>query len=118
MKAASFLKKNNQTEPVYTFSELIPEFAFEFYSTQPVYLIKQSELYTLKENIRVFAPKIKIDSLRNEGFMIQDTLTFPHFHISKLNGTLLTAVPGPRQLTLRCSPPFCLKGFDFRAQHK
>ncbi len=89
MKAASFLKKNNQTEPVYTFSELIPEFAFEFYSTQPVYLIKQSELYTLKGNIRVFAPKIKIDSLRNEGFIIQDTLSFPHFHISKLNGTFI-----------------------------
>jgi hypothetical protein len=89
MKAASFLKKNNQSEPVYTFSELIPEFAFEFYSAQPVYLIKQSELYTLKGNIRVFAPKIKIDSLRNEGFIIQDTLSFPHFHISKLNGTFL-----------------------------
>jgi 4-amino-4-deoxy-L-arabinose transferase-like glycosyltransferase len=89
MKAASFLKKNNQTEPVYTFSELIPEFAFEFYSAQPVYLIKQSELYTLKGNIRVFAPKIKIDSLRNEGFIIQDTLTFPHFHVSKLNGTFI-----------------------------
>lgn len=89
MKAASFLKKNNQTEPVYTFSELIPEFAFEFYSVQPVYLLKQSQLYTLKENIRVFAPKIKIDSLRNEGFVIQDTLTFPHFHISKLNGTFI-----------------------------
>jgi 4-amino-4-deoxy-L-arabinose transferase-like glycosyltransferase len=89
MKAATFLKKNNQSEPVYTFSELIPEFAFEFYSAQPVYLIKQSELYTLKGNIRVFAPKIKIDSLRNEGFIIQDTLSFPHFHISKLNGTFL-----------------------------
>jgi 4-amino-4-deoxy-L-arabinose transferase-like glycosyltransferase len=89
MKAASFLKKNNQSEPVYTFSELIPEFAFEFYSAQPVYFIKQSELYTLKGNIRVFAPKIKIDSLRNEGFIIQDTLSFPHFHISKLNGTFL-----------------------------
>ena len=89
MNAASFLKKNKQTEPVYTFSELIPEFAFEFYSTQPVYLLKQSELYTLKENVRVFAPKIKIDSLRNEGFMIEDTVTFPHFHISKLNGTFI-----------------------------
>ena len=89
MKAASFLKKNNLTEPVYTFSELIPEFAFEFYSAEPVYLVKQSELYSLKGNIRVFAPKIKIDSLRNEGFTIQDTLTFPHFHISKLNGTFI-----------------------------
>jgi hypothetical protein len=47
MKAASFLKKNNQTEPVYTFSELIPEFAFEFNSAQPVYLLKQSALYSL-----------------------------------------------------------------------
>ncbi|HLA60195.1 MAG TPA: glycosyltransferase family 39 protein [Puia sp.] len=91
MKAASFLKKNNQTEPVYTFSELIPEFAFEFYSAQPVFLLKQSELYNLKGNIRVFAPKIKIDSLRNEGFTIQDTLTFPHFHISKLNGTFINS---------------------------
>ena len=89
MKAASFLKKNNLTEPVYTFRELIPEFAFEFYSAEPVYLVKQSELYTLKGNIRVFAPKLKIDSLRNEGFTIQDTLTFPHFHISKLNGTFI-----------------------------
>jgi 4-amino-4-deoxy-L-arabinose transferase-like glycosyltransferase len=89
MKAASFLKKNNLKGPVYTFRELIPEFAFEFYSTQPVYLLKQSELYNLKGNIRVFAPKIKIDSLRNEGFIIQDTLTFPHFHISKLNGTFI-----------------------------
>jgi 4-amino-4-deoxy-L-arabinose transferase-like glycosyltransferase len=89
MKAASFLRKNNLNGPVYTFRELIPEFAFEFYSTQPVYLIKQSELYSLKGNIRVFAPKIKIDSLRNEGFMIQDTLSFPHFHISKLNGTFI-----------------------------
>lgn len=89
MKAAKFLKMNNQTEPVYTFRELIPEFAFEFYSAQPVYLLKQSELYSLKGNIRVFAPKIKIDSLRNEGFTIQDTLTFPHFHVSKLNGTFI-----------------------------
>ena len=89
MKAASFLKMNNQTEPVYTFRELIPEFAFEFYSIQPVYLLKQSELYSLKGNIRVFAPKIKIDSLRNEGFTIQDTLIFPHFHVSKLNGKFL-----------------------------
>jgi len=89
MKAASFLKKNNMTGPVYTFTELIPEFAFEFYSAEPVYLLKQSDLYGLKENIRVFAPKIKIDSLRNEGFTIQDTLIFPHFHVSKLNGTFL-----------------------------
>ena len=99
MKAASFLKKNNQSEPVYTFSELIPEFAFEFYSAQPVYLIKQSELYTLKGNIRVFAPKIKIDSLRNEGFIIQDTLSFPHFHISKLNGTFLDSRTRARAIT-------------------
>jgi len=89
MKAASFLKKNNITGPVYTFRELVPEFAFEFYSAQPVYLLKQSDLNSLKGNIRVFAPKIKIDSLRNEGFLIQDTLTFPHFHVSKLNGTFL-----------------------------
>jgi hypothetical protein len=89
MKAASFLKKNHLTEPVYTFRELFPEFAFEFYSTQPVYVIKESELYSLKGNIRVFAPKLKIDSLRNEGFMVQDTLTFPHFHISKLNGEFI-----------------------------
>jgi 4-amino-4-deoxy-L-arabinose transferase-like glycosyltransferase len=89
MKAASFLKENNLTGPVYTFRELFPEFAFEFYSAQPVYLLKQSDLYNLKGNIRVFAPKIKIDSLRNEGFTIQDTLIFPHFHVSKLNGTFL-----------------------------
>jgi 4-amino-4-deoxy-L-arabinose transferase-like glycosyltransferase len=89
MKAASFLKKNHLTEPVYTFRELFPEFAFEFYSTQPVYVIKESELYSLKGNIRVFAPKLKIDSLRNEGFIVQDTLTFPHFHISKLNGEFI-----------------------------
>jgi len=89
MKAASFLKENNMTGPVYTFTELIPEFAFEFYSAEPVYLLKQADLYGLKGNIRVFAPKIKIDSLRNEGFTIQDTLIFPHFHVSKLNGTFL-----------------------------
>jgi 4-amino-4-deoxy-L-arabinose transferase-like glycosyltransferase len=89
MKAASFLKNNDLTGPVYTFGALIPEFAFEFYSAQPVYQLKQSDLYKLKGNIQVFAPKIKIDSLRNEGFTIEDTLTFPHFHVSKLNGTFI-----------------------------
>ena len=89
MKAASFLKNNDLKEPVYTFRELFPEFAFEFYSAQPVYVIKESELYSLKGNIRVFAPKLKIDSLRNEGFTILDTLTFPHFHVSKLNGKFI-----------------------------
>jgi 4-amino-4-deoxy-L-arabinose transferase-like glycosyltransferase len=89
MKAASFLKKNNLSGPTYTFRELFPEFAFEFYSTQPVYIIKQSELSSLKGNIRVFAPKKKIDSLRNEGFIIKDTLMFPHFHISKLDGKFI-----------------------------
>ena len=87
--AAAFLKKNNHPGTVYTISEISSEYAFEFYAVQPVNQLKRSELNSLKDSVLVFTPKIEIDSLRKDGFTVNEIRSFPHFHISRLTGTFI-----------------------------
>ncbi len=87
--AAAFLKKNNHPGIIYTISEISSEYAFELYAAQPVYQLKRSELNSLKDSILVFTPKIELDSLRKDGFTINEIRSFPHFHISQLTGTFI-----------------------------
>ncbi len=87
--AAVFLKKNNHPGTVYTISEISSEYAFEFYASQPVNQLKRSDLNTLKDSVLVFTPKIELDSLRKDGFTINEIRSFPHFHISRLTGTFI-----------------------------
>jgi 4-amino-4-deoxy-L-arabinose transferase-like glycosyltransferase len=87
--AATFLKKNNHPGTVYTISEISSEYAFEFYSAQPVYQLKKPDLYALKDSVLVFTPRFELDSLRKDGFTINEIRSFPHFHISQLTGTFI-----------------------------
>jgi len=87
--AATFLKKNNHPGTVYTISEISSEYAFEFYSPQPVYQLKRSDLNSLKDSVLVFTPKNELDTLRKDGFIINEIHSFPHFHISQLTGTFI-----------------------------
>ena len=89
MAAASYLEKNNVQNPVYLFSELFPEFSFEFYSKQPVLHLKKSDLYSLKDSILIFTSQSNMDSLRKSGFVLREIKTFRHFHISRLTGTFI-----------------------------
>jgi 4-amino-4-deoxy-L-arabinose transferase-like glycosyltransferase len=87
--AASFLKKNEHPGTIYTISEISSEYAFEFYSAQPVYQLKRSDLNSLKDSVLVFTPKNELDTLRKDGFTINEIHSFPHFHISQLTGTFI-----------------------------
>jgi hypothetical protein len=87
--AAAFLKINNHPGTVYTISEISSEYAFEFYSAQPVYQLKKPDLNTLKDSVLVFTLKMELDSLRKDGFSINEIQSFPHFHISQLTGTFI-----------------------------
>jgi 4-amino-4-deoxy-L-arabinose transferase-like glycosyltransferase len=87
--ASSFLKKNEHPGTIYTISEISSEYAFEFYSPQPVYQLKRSDLNSLKDSVLVFTPKNELDSLRKDGFTINEIHSFPHFHISQLTGTFI-----------------------------
>ncbi len=87
--AASFLKKNEHPGTIYTISEISSEYAFEFYSPQPVYQLKRSDLNSLKDSVLVFTPKNELDTLRKDGFTINEIHSFPHFHISQLTGTFI-----------------------------
>ena len=87
--AAAFLKKNNHPGTVYTISGISSEYAFEFYAAQPVFQLNRTELNSLKDNVLVFTPKIELDSLRKDGFTINEIRSFPHFHISQLTGTFI-----------------------------
>jgi 4-amino-4-deoxy-L-arabinose transferase-like glycosyltransferase len=87
--AASFLEKNKHQGTVYTISEISSEYAFELYSPQPVYQLKRSELNSLKDSVLVFTPKFELDTLRKDGFTINEIRSFPHFHISRLTGTFI-----------------------------
>jgi 4-amino-4-deoxy-L-arabinose transferase-like glycosyltransferase len=87
--AASFLEKNKRPGTVYTIGEISSEYAFELYSAQPVDQIKRSALDSLKDSVLVFTPQIELDSLRKDGFTINEIRSFPHFHISRLTGTFI-----------------------------
>ncbi|HXB30420.1 MAG TPA: glycosyltransferase family 39 protein [Puia sp.] len=87
--AAAFLKKNNHPGTVYTISGISSEYAFEFYAAQPVFQLNRTELNSLKDNVLVFTLKIELDSLRKDGFTINEIRSFPHFHISQLTGTFI-----------------------------
>jgi 4-amino-4-deoxy-L-arabinose transferase-like glycosyltransferase len=87
--AASFLKKNKHPGTVYTISKISSEYAFELYSAQPVYQLKRPDLDSLKDSVLVFTPKIIINTLRKDGFIINEIQSFPHFHISQLTGTFI-----------------------------
>ncbi len=87
--AASFLEKNKHPGIVYTISEISSEYAFELYSTQPVYQIKRSALDSLRDSVLVFTPKIELDSLMNDGFTVDEIKSFQHFHISRLTGRFI-----------------------------
>jgi 4-amino-4-deoxy-L-arabinose transferase-like glycosyltransferase len=87
--AASFLKKNEHPGTIYTISEISSEYAFEFYSPQPVYQLNRSDLNSLKDSVLVFTPKNELDTLRKDGFTINEIHSFPHFHISQLTGTFI-----------------------------
>ena len=87
--AASFLEKNKHPGTVYTISEISSEYAFELYSPQPVFQLKRSDLNFLKDSVLVFTPKFELDTLRKEGFTINEIRSFPHFPISRLTGTFI-----------------------------
>ena len=87
--AANFLKINSHAGIVYTISEISSEYAFELYSPQPVYQLKRPDLNTLKDSVLLFTPKFELDSLRKDGFTINEIRSFPHFHISQLTGTFI-----------------------------
>jgi 4-amino-4-deoxy-L-arabinose transferase-like glycosyltransferase len=89
MKAAEYLSKNEIQTPVYTLPEPMPEFAFEFYSNQNVGHLTEKDLFTLKKNAFVFAPKILLDTLDQRGFRIKVLKSFPHFHITRLTGKFI-----------------------------
>ncbi len=89
IQAADFINKNNQSSPVYTLSEISAEYAFEFYSKQPVLQLKMSDLDSIRKKLIVFSPRKEIDSLKNDGFTVQEIRSFPHFHITRLTGTFI-----------------------------
>jgi 4-amino-4-deoxy-L-arabinose transferase-like glycosyltransferase len=114
--AAEYLKRNNTPANPYTFSDLTPEFAFEFYYNRPVYHLRYRDLDTLRSSILIFMPQNKIDTLKKNGFIVKDIKSFRNFHISKLtfeflnyrtrnkvidSSTLATISPGINYLQIR-----------------
>ena len=89
MSAAAFLAQNGNRAPVYTITEPVPPFAFEFYAQQPVGLLKKEDLDALNKSVLIFAPKTAFDSLRDKGLTVVEQKSFPHFHITQLTGTFL-----------------------------
>lgn len=87
--AAAYLNKTNYSGPLYTLSEISAEYAFEFYSKQPVMQMSISDLDSIKREVVVFTPRFIIDSLKREGINVQEIKSFPHFHISRLTGTFM-----------------------------
>jgi 4-amino-4-deoxy-L-arabinose transferase-like glycosyltransferase len=89
MKAAAYLAKSGEHAPVYTITEPVPEFAFEFYSKQAVGHLMREDLDSLKKTVLVFAPKTAFDSLRDKGLSVVEQKAFPHFHVSQLTSRFL-----------------------------
>jgi 4-amino-4-deoxy-L-arabinose transferase-like glycosyltransferase len=87
--AASFLKKQSYHDAVYMFNGLSSEYAFQFYTTQPIRRINTNDLDSLQKEILVFAPQQKIDTLQQQGYRVNGIQQFPHFHISQLTGEFI-----------------------------
>ncbi len=87
--AADYLQKSGNPGPVYTITEPVPPFAFEFYARQPVGLLKKEDLDSLHKSVLIFAPKTAFDTLRDKGLTVVEQKSFPHFHITQLTGKFL-----------------------------
>jgi 4-amino-4-deoxy-L-arabinose transferase-like glycosyltransferase len=98
MMAANFLKETNEKARVYTLTEPIPEFAFEFYMSLPIRYLKKENLDSLKKTILVFAPKAAFDSLRSSGLLVVERKSFPHFHVSQINLAFINSSTRPQEL--------------------
>jgi len=89
MEAAAYRTKIGDLAPVYTITEPVPPFAFEFYSKQPVGLLQKEDLDSLKKTVLIFAPKTAFDSLREKGLTVVEQKSFAHFHITQLTGRFI-----------------------------
>ena len=87
--AATLLKKQQYSRPVYMFNGFSSEYAFQFYSSNPIRKINTADLDSLQSDIIVYTPQGKADSLQQAGYAIQTIQQFPHFHISQLTGKFI-----------------------------
>jgi len=87
--AASFLKKQQYQGEVYMFNGLSSEYAFQFYTTQPIRRINTMDLDSLHKEVLVFTTQRKIDTLQQQGYTVHTIQQFPHFHISQLTGEFI-----------------------------
>ncbi|HVY76276.1 MAG TPA: phospholipid carrier-dependent glycosyltransferase [Puia sp.] len=84
--AAKFIRQEGYPQAAFLCDGPRRDFAYEFYSAEPVRNITTKTLKQSADSLFVFTELLKTDSLQAEGYAIREVQRFPYYPITRLSG--------------------------------